>query len=100
MNKEKNYIKDCSLDSSIVSIRSIPEVLLSSDDFPLATWHSHHPQVVKTTQVTQDLIGQSLLRSHAKPRVNSRLTEVNKLKSNLQLKCITKYERLSRRHKG
>jgi hypothetical protein len=50
-----------SLGSSIVPIKSILEVLPSSDDFPLVTWQCHHPWVVKATQVTQDLVDQSLL---------------------------------------
>ena len=60
----------CSLSSSIVSIMSKPEVLPSSGNYPLATWQCHHSRVVKTAQVTQDLIDQSLPRSPVKPIVN------------------------------
>jgi hypothetical protein len=74
MNEEKTYLevmRHYSLDSSIVSIRSKPKVLPSSGDFLLTTWQCHHPQVVKTRHVTQDLVHQSLLQSPIKTRVNS-----------------------------
>jgi hypothetical protein len=72
MNGEKTYLKVMrhSLGSSIVSIRSKSEVLPSSGNFPLATWQCHHSRVVNTTQVTQDLVDQSLPQNPIKPRVN------------------------------
>jgi hypothetical protein len=79
MNKEKTYpevMRHYSLGSSIVSIRSKPEVLPCSGDFPLATWQCHHSRVLKMAQVTQDMVVQSLPRSPVKPRVNSRPTHI------------------------
>ena len=64
MHEEKTYpevMGHCSLGSPVVSIRSIPVVLPSSGEFPLTTRQCHHPRVVETTQVTQDLVDQSLL---------------------------------------
>jgi hypothetical protein len=72
MNEEKIYpevMRHCSLGSSIVSIMSKPEVLPSSGNFPPAIWQCHHSRVVKTAQVTQDLVDQSLPRSPIKPIV-------------------------------
>jgi hypothetical protein len=74
MNEGKTYpevMQHYSLGSSIVSIMSKPEVLPSSGDFPSAIWQCHHSRVVKTTQITQDLVDQSLSRSLIKPIVNA-----------------------------
>jgi hypothetical protein len=63
MNKEKTYpkvMRHYSLGSSIVCIRSKLEVLPSSSDFPPPTWQCHHSRVVKTTQITHDLVDQLL----------------------------------------
>jgi hypothetical protein len=72
--KKKTYLEVMQhyfLGSSIVSIKSKPEVLSSSGDFPLAsTWECHHSRVVKMAHVTQDLVDQSLPRSPVKPKVN------------------------------
>jgi hypothetical protein len=73
MNEGKTYLEDmqhCSLGSSIVSIMSKLEVLPCSGKFPSTIWQCHYSWVVKTTQVTQDLVDQSLPRSCIKPIIN------------------------------
>ncbi len=60
MNKDKTYpevMQHYSLGSSIVSIRSKPEVLPCSGELPVTIpGQCHHTRVVETNQVTQHLV--------------------------------------------